>query len=337
MESYLLGKRQPARLTKSDVVPESGGSQKSKQSSFNRKNSCRDPKPGSRLSNQLTGAKKGLRMGSPKFKSSKSYNAGESKLHKPKLGKRKKGALLRYKRPGDRQILTTRQLGEQLTKFLDISKKRVAGPHKKAPSKGVSKSSFISSDFSEGGLSNLEESLSGCQGSVLGSPGSRGSSYGKNLVKKKIKLNHLERVRYLKLNPDKKRKASSKRTEMSQEGGREVGDPQNGKNSLNPKFFPVVHDSSLKFPKKYQSMLNRLAVDDDNKTTDSMLKRAIKKTYANLAKAVKKANKRGKRNQRNVSAGNKSQRLVGDRIGADSKRRSSLRNKSRDRPKDLRI
>jgi len=61
------------------------------------------------------------------------------------------------------------------------------------------------------------------------------------------------------------------------------------------RLYPVIRDSDLKMPSNIQSMLNKMTMDDDNKTTESLLDKAMRKTYRNLTKAVEEVSLRRRR------------------------------------------
>jgi hypothetical protein len=81
-----------------------------------------------------------------------------------------------------------------------------------------------------------------------------------------------------------------------------LSDKQGGSKMM----YPVIKDSDMKMPDDIQNMLNKMAMDDDNRTTESILDRAMRKTYTNLTKAVEGVSLRRRRpySRRADSSGN---------------------------------
>lgn len=117
---------------------------------------------------------------------------------------------------------------------------------------------------------------------------SRNISIGpNNQIKKKLKTNDEKNK---KMNERKKLKKKVKTNILGNINTLNL----RKKNASKEKLYPVVED--LKFPEDIKNKLNKTGYDDeDNNTTESILRKGIEKTFKNLKKAVedfKASNKR---------------------------------------------
>lgn len=66
------------------------------------------------------------------------------------------------------------------------------------------------------------------------------------------------------------------------------------KDKKKQKIYPIINEKDLKIPENLKDKLNRMDMDNDNRTTESILDHGVRKNFTNLMKAVNQHKKNRK-------------------------------------------